>query len=54
MLLSSRGYLGEIESDKTKPYNFSRTFFLRVSCGVGGSASNFQVLIRIVGGGRAF
>ena len=27
MLLRSRGYLGEIESAKTKVYNFSCTFF---------------------------
>ena len=31
MVLSFRGYLGEVESERTKAYNFAYTFFLLCS-----------------------
>ena len=58
MLLSFRGYLGEIESDKKNYfevgilYILCSTFFVNVQCFVRVSASNFQVLIRNSGGAR--
>ena len=54
MLLSFRGYLGEIESGK-KAFEFFTYFFffVNVEC-VRVRASNFQVLTRKIGGATAF
>ena len=59
VLLSFRGYIGEIESDKTKPQNVSYIyiytyyFVLHVQRGIS-SASDCQVLLRNSGVGIAF
>ena len=55
VLLSFRGYLGEIESEKKKLTIFHAVFFfVNVQCCVRVSASNFQVLTPKSGGARAF
>ena len=55
MLLSFRGYLGEIESEKDKLRIFRILFFsVNVQCCVRVSAAKFQVLTRNSGGARAF
>ena len=54
MLLSFRGYLGEIESEKKKKVRIINIlFFVNVQCCVRVRASNFHVLACKSGGARA-
>ena len=52
MLLSFRGYIGDIESEKKKLNIFHTLFSVNVRC-VRVRASNVQVLTRNSGGARA-
>ena len=53
VLLSFRGYYGEIESKKENLRIFHILFFVNVQCCVRVSASNFQVLTRKSDGAKA-